>query len=153
MAFAVMLNPSSTLSVRVASSLGQGDMSDQETWGRARRLVDGERTTLVTYTGFQTLDGKRFRVFVRMDSEPLLEVQRSAKRAVFTLLRSHVVLRNNRNPLDASHFHSPLAKALLRERDGNVELVMDFKQDVQTEHRFQRRGDGSVTFQVDFPAE
>ena len=118
-----------------------------------RRAAEEQPPALVTYTGFQKLEGKQFRVYVRMDREPMLDVQHSEKRAVFTLLRSHVVLSNNKNPLDASYFQSPLVKALLRERDGNVELVMDFKQDIRTEHRFERRGDGSVTLQIDFPAE
>lgn len=116
----------------------------------AAQGLDDESTAAVTFAGFQSLGAGRYRVFVRLTAEPVLEIEQSGKLVIYRLEDTRVLLKNNKNPLDASYFASPLLKARLKEEDGDVLLVMTFKKEVKPNHKFLRRSDGSVTLQVDF---
>lgn len=113
-----------------------------------------ESRSEITFSGYQRFTDGSSRFFVRMSHRPAIKQRSEGTQMTFTLLNSFVGLRNNKHPLDFSHFESPLVRAQLVPRGSNVDLVMQFRKpanELGLAHRFAQRGDGTFSLQIDLP--
>lgn len=106
----------------------------------------------VTFMGYQAFPDKTSRIFVHITQKPALSVQEQPGRIVFTLQGSRILSRNNKNPLNLEHFATPAKRAQLVEREGDVDVIIELKREVETRHRVVDNEQGGVSLHVDFPA-
>lgn len=116
---------------------------------QARRLKRTRRN-FVTWPGFEMTEGGS-RFFVQ--STRPVEYSRTDEqgRIIITLRNSRIHLRNNRNPLVTEHFNTPVARASLRHRRRNTQLVLEMKVEVTPTIRQVSQGDYHFLF-IEFPA-
>lgn len=131
-----------------------GPRDPAEPAAQDREAPVGDRTE-ITFSGFQTFPDGSSRLFVRLTGKPRLTKNTSERTVIFLMENTFVGVRNNKNPLDVSHFQTPLLRAQLVEKGADVQLVMQLRKaakQVLMQHRFTERSDDSYSLQIDLPA-
>jgi len=106
----------------------------------------------VTFTGFRALDNGGSQIFVELTGPIAVEVGRVRGQLVYTLVATKIPSRNNRNPLLASEFASPVISARLfaNKKTKAAELVVALRSDVRSTQRLVKRNGGAV-LEIEFP--
>jgi hypothetical protein len=106
----------------------------------------------VTFTGFHVFADGSSRIWVRLTHAVNVEQVSTRGKVTFVLKGAKVPGRNNKNPLNTSHFTSSVMSARLVATKSDTELVINLKQAVIPKHRVVARPDGTTSVQIDFPA-
>jgi hypothetical protein len=107
--------------------------------------------TWVTWPGFITGAGGASQIFVQTTVSVNYEIIERKRTITIKLKDAEVFLSNNRNPLVTTHINTPLRRAYLKKKRGEVSLVMELKQKSTFEIRQTHDNDGYHYLFVDFP--
>jgi hypothetical protein len=119
----------------------------------ADELKDSDERAAITFAGFHVFEDGTSRIWVKLDRQVAVDREGpSKKRLVYVLKQSRVLLKNNKNPLITQYFPSPVSQARLVTSKDDTQLVIELRENTTPNHRVVTRGDGTVSFQVDFPA-
>lgn len=111
---------------------------------RGKPLVPRKGRPTVTFVGFRKLEEERVLVYVELTHAVRIEQSRSGEELTFRLPGTVVLLRNNKNPLLATHFESIVTEARLTEQPRATELRLKLREDVETTARVVDSVDGAV---------
>lgn len=114
-------------------------------------LAPAENKPVVTFAGFQPFPDQSSRIFVNVTQRAPVDASKAPQQIVFTLHNANLLVRNNKNPLDLTHFATPAKSARLLQSNDDVQLVIELKRAVEVRHRFSDNADGTTTLQVDLP--
>lgn len=100
---------------------------------------------VATFVGFRKLSDTRVLVFVELTGAAVVEMVQKGREVSALLPGARVTLRNNRNPLLATHFHSIVESAKLAP-DGKkgVKLVIRLRGDADTTARIVKHEMGAT---------
>jgi hypothetical protein len=104
----------------------------------APRAANG--APVATYVGFRQLGGSRVLVYVELTDAPGVELTARGRTLEYTLRRTRVTLKNNRNPLLARHFDSVVESAQLVPAGKDVKLVIQLRSAAEPVSRVVRQG-------------
>ena len=105
---------------------------------------------IATYPGFRMLDGGGSRVFVTLSKKVSVTEHKAQGKLTYRIQGVRVPTRTNRLPLLTTFFSTPVARAELVERDGDVDLVIDVRTAAAAQFRVVENDKGAE-LQVDFP--
>ena len=105
---------------------------------------------IATYPGFRMLDGGGSRVFVTLSKKVNVTEHKAQGRLTYRIQGVRVPARTNRLPLVTTFFSTPVSRAELVERDGDVDLVIDVRAATTAQFRIVE-SDKGAELQVDFP--
>lgn len=105
---------------------------------------------IVTYPGFRMLDGGGSRVLVTMSKKVNVTEHKAEGKLTYRIQGVQVPTRTNRLPLLTSFFSTPVSRAELVSRDGDVDLVIELRSAVTPQFRVIETDKGAE-LQVDFP--
>jgi hypothetical protein len=110
--------------------------------GRARDSAQA------TFVGFRRLGPVRTLVYVELDRVVPIRQTAAGRTLEFTLSRTRVPSRNNRRPLLARHFGSPIQRVELVPAGKDVKLVIQLQEDATVSTRLVETQLGA-TFEVE----
>lgn len=105
---------------------------------------------IATYPGFRMLDGGASRVFVTLSKKVGVTEHKAEGKLTYRISGMQVPTRTNRLPLLTGFFSTPVSKVTLVEHDGDVDLVIDCKDNTGAKYRVVETDKGAE-LQVDFP--
>ncbi|MGH7280240.1 MAG: hypothetical protein ACRELY_01850 [Polyangiaceae bacterium] len=146
--------PTSTSAPTMGYAYGDGshhakDGSAPRAHARARlRHVAGPIATL---PGFLLLPEGGSRLFVELTQNVRVEEKPMAGGITYVLKGAHVVKRNNENALVTVHFNTPVTRARLIPRGGDLHFVVELRQNVKPTWKLVPAKDGAAVLQIDFP--
>jgi hypothetical protein len=105
---------------------------------------------IATYPGFRMLDGGGSRVFVTLSKKVNVTEHKAQGKLTYRIQGVRVPARTNRLPLLTTFFSTPVSRAELVERDGDVDLVIDVRTAAAAQFRVVENDKGAE-LQVDFP--
>lgn len=106
----------------------------------------------VTFSGFQRGNGADGTLFVHMTQRAEFTVQSEGNRVIVKLSGAGIDVRNNRHPLDLSHFDLLLVSSRLVEVGTDVELRLELRRPATLSPHWVERKDGLVSLHVPIPA-
>lgn len=120
------------------------------TGGAATRTAtaDTKDSAQATFIGFRRLGAARTLVYVELDRPVTIRPSGSGRTVEFILSKARVPLRNNRRPLLARHFDSPVQRAQLVPAGKDVKLVIQLREDATVSTRLVETRLGA-TFEVE----
>lgn len=80
----------------------------------------------------------------------MFEVLSAPGRLDYLLKETQVSLRNNRNPLVLTHFDTPVERAQLLKRGGDVVFRLEMKRAAEPAHEIVRLQDGGFSLRIEF---
>jgi len=114
----------------------------------------GQTENWVTWPGFMPLT-QGSRVFLQTTRPVEFERQSGDRSLTLVLKGCKVFLRNNRNPLIAEHFNTPVRRAWLKEtgtrKDRKIELLIALKTNIEPQISQYTDNDGFQYLLIDFP--
>ena len=105
---------------------------------------------IATYPGFRMLDGGGSRVFVSLSKKVGVTEHKAEGKLTYRIQGVRVPTRTNRLPLVTTFFSTPVSRAELVERDGDVDLVIELRTPAAAQSRIVENDKGAE-LQVDFP--
>lgn len=105
---------------------------------------------IATYPGFRMLDGGGSRVLVTLSKKVNITEHKAEGKLTYRIQGVQVPTRTNRLPLLTSFFSTPVARAELVARDGDVDLVIELRSASTAQFRVIETDKGAE-LQVDFP--
>lgn len=118
---------------------------------KKKKEKDGPITgPIATYPGFRMLDGGGSRVLVTLSKKVNVTEHKSEGKVTYRIQGVSVPTRTNRLPLLTAFFSTPVARAELVSRDGDVDLVIDLRAAATPQFRVIETDKGAE-LQVDFP--
>lgn len=106
---------------------------------------------IATYPGFRMLDGGGSRVLVTLSKKVDITEHKAEGKLTYRIQGVQVPTRTNRLPLLTSFFSTPVARAELVTRDGDVDLVIELRAASTAQFRVIETDKGAE-LQVDFPS-
>lgn len=105
---------------------------------------------IAMYPGFRMLDGGASRVFVTLSKKVNVTEHKAQGKLTYRIQGVRVPTRTNRLPLVTTFFSTPVSRAELVERDGDVDLVIELRTATSAQFRVVENDKGAE-LQVDFP--
>ena len=106
---------------------------------------------MVTWSGFQMLEGGGSRFFIQTTRPVKIETKKSRGRFVLVLKNTRVHLKNNTRPLETEFFDTPVSRATVQRRGrGNAAMVFEMREDVTPTVTREKGKDGYAYILVDF---
>lgn len=102
--------------------------------------------------GFQMLDGGGSRLFVRLSGPVPVDVQKGKSSLTFVLKGAHVASRNNLRALETVHFNTPVVRAQLVAKKGELHFVVELRADVTPAWKVVEEEDKTSSLLIDFPS-
>jgi len=99
---------------------------------------------VATFVGFRELGSGSVLVFVELTKEVAVEPVQKGRVLEYRMAGTKVTLRNNRNPLLASHFDSVVESAQLVPDGKSVKLVIKLRRDADALARVERHAQGAT---------
>lgn len=125
--------------------------------GAALSLVSlgavAEDSAQVTFSGFQRGKGGVGTLFVHVSHRTEFSVKNDGNRVVVRLTGASIDVRNNRHPLDLTHFEVLLLKSRLVSVGSDVEVQLELRHPAKLEPGWVERKDGAVSLHVPIPAQ
>lgn len=115
---------------------------------KAKKVAPG--TPIASYPGFRMLDGGGSRVLVSLTKKVSVTEHKAQGKLTYRIQGVQVPTRTNRLPLITTFFSTPVSRAELVERDGDVDLVIDLRAAATPQVRMIET-DRGAELQVDFP--
>lgn len=106
----------------------------------------------VTFSGFSRGRAGDGTLFVHVSQRTNFTVESSGNRVTVRLTSAAIDVRNNRHPLDLTHFNLLLVTSRMVEKGDDVELQLELRRPTQLEPRWVERKDGVVSLHVPIPA-
>lgn len=97
-----------------------------------------------TWVGFRQLSPTKTLVYVNLTETVAVRSETQGNRLIFTLSGTRVAVRNNRNPLLASHFGTAVKSAQLLPKGKDVELVIELNGAATPHSRVVRETQGAT---------
>jgi hypothetical protein len=114
-------------------------------------VKDGPITgPVATYPGFRMLDGGGSRVLVTLSKKVNVTEHKAEGKLTYRIRGVTVPTRTNRLPLLTAFFSTPVARAELVSREGDVDLVIELRSAATAQFRVIETDKGAE-LQVDFP--
>lgn len=107
----------------------------------------------ITFSGFSRGRDGDGTLFVHVSQRTNFTVESSGNRVTVRLASATIDVRNNRHPLDLTHFNVLLVSSRMVEKGEDVELQLDLRRPAQLEPRWVERKDGVVSLHVPIPAQ
>ena len=118
---------------------------------KKKKDVDAPVTgPIATYPGFRMLDGGGSRVFVTLSKKLAVTEHKAEGKLTYRIQGARVPTANNRRALITTFFSTPVSRAELVERDGDVDLVIEVRSAGAPQFRIVENDKGAE-LQVDFP--
>lgn len=114
--------------------------------------VRAEEAAQVTFSGYQRGRGGEGTLFVHLSRRTELAVTSEANRVTVKLIGASIDVRNNRHPLDLSHFNVLLVSSRMVEVGSDVELKLELRHPAKLEPQWIERQDGALSLHVSLPA-
>jgi hypothetical protein len=105
----------------------------------------------VTFSGFQRGRSGDGTLFVHVSQQAPFSVKSEGSRVTVRLEGATIDVRNNRHPLDLSHFNVLLLESRLVAVGGDVELQLQLRRPANLDVTWVRRKDGLVSLHVAIP--
>ena len=106
---------------------------------------------MVTWSGFQMLEGGGSRFFVQTTRPVKIETKKGRGRFVLVLKNTRVHLKNNMRPLETEFFDTPVLRATIQRRGRrNAAMVFEMREDVTPTVTHEKGKDGYAYLLVDF---
>src|SRR5450432_3344567 len=116
---------------------------------RARASSDARAGAVMA--GFETLADGSSRLFIEL-SKPVAYDTKAARGSVTYVLKgTHVLRRNNTNPLVTVHFNTPVTTARLVPHGHDLWFVVDLRANVQPIVSMNAGKDGSAVMRIELP--
>lgn len=109
-------------------------------------------TAKVTFSGFQRGNASGGTLFVHMNQRAEFTVRNEGNSVTVRLVGAAIDVRNNRHPLDLSHFNVLLVSSRLVEVGTDVELRLELRQPATLDIHWVERKEGLVSLHVSIPA-
>lgn len=103
-----------------------------------------ERAPVATFVGFRRLGPKRVLVYVELTKATGVDFTGKGRTLEYTMQKTRVTLRNNRNPLLARHFDSVVQSARLVPAGEDLKLVIQLRRDAEQVSRVVRHATGAT---------
>jgi hypothetical protein len=122
------------------------------TGGAKKKKGDDAPTTapIATYPGFRMLDGGGSRVLVTLSKKVKVTEHKAQGKLTYRIQGVQVPTRTNRLPLLTTFFSTPVSRAELVKREGDVDLVIELRAATTPQFRVIETDKGAE-LQVDFP--
>ncbi len=114
-------------------------------------LARADEPAQVTFSGFQRSKSGDGTLFVHVSHRTEFTVEGSGTRVTVRLAGAAIDVRNNRHPLDLTHFNVLLVSSRLVEAGADVELQLELRHPAKLEPRWVERKDGVVSLHVPIP--
>lgn len=125
--------------------------------GAALSLVSlgavAEDAAQVTFSGFQRGMGGVGTLFVHVSHRTEISVKSDGNHVIVRLTGASIDVRNNRHPLDLTHFEVLLMKSRLVEVGSDVEVQLELRHPAKLEPGWVQRKDGAMSLHVPIPAQ
>lgn len=119
---------------------------------RKKKAKDAPITgPIATYPGFRMLDGGGSRVLVTLSKKVNVTEHKAQGKLTYRIQGVQVPTRTNRLPLLTTFFATPVSRAELVTRDGDVDLVIELRAAATPQFRVIETDKGAE-LQVDFPS-
>jgi hypothetical protein len=115
-------------------------------------LVSAGDQAQVTFSGFQRSKTGDGTLFVHVSHRTGFTVAEDGNKVTIKLAAAAIDVRNNRHPLDLTHFNVLLLSSRLVEAGSDVELQLELRHPAKLEPRWVERKDGVVSLHVPIPA-
>lgn len=106
---------------------------------------------VATLPGFEEHEDGSTRLFVRLTKNVPVEEQQGKGTLTFVLKGAHVRTRNNTRALETVHFNTPVVRARLVPKKGDLLFVVDLRADVAPTWKIQDEQDKTAILTIDFP--
>lgn len=116
-------------------------------------LSAGDEPVQVTFSGFQRGKSGDGTLFVHVSQRTGFTVKLEDNRVTVRLTGASIDVRNNRHPLDLSHFGVLLLSSRLVVVGQDVELQLELRRPAKLEPEWVERKDGVVSLHVPIPAQ
>jgi hypothetical protein len=119
---------------------------------KKKKKGDDAPTTgpIATYPGFRMLDGGASRVLVTLSKKVKVTEHKAQGKLTYRIQGVQVPTRTNRLPLLTTFFSTPVSRAELVKREGDVDLVIELRAATTPQFRVIETDKGAE-LQVDFP--
>ncbi len=107
----------------------------------------------VTFSGFQRSKSSGGTLFVHVSQRAEFTVTSEGNWVTVKLLGASIDVRNNRHPLDLSHFDLLLVSSRLVEVGSDAELRLELRHPATLDVHWVQRKDGLVSLHVPIPAK
>lgn len=114
---------------RAATGYGYGD-AKRSTVRRAPSRAKTVPVNVVTLPGFAMAEDGGSRLLVHMTGAPAVEEKRAPGSVTYVIRGARVLRRNNRNVLETAHFNTPVQRARLVTRGGDLHFIVELRKDV-----------------------
>ena len=106
---------------------------------------------VITWHGFQPMPGGSSRIFVQSAQKPTTNVRRSGQGFEVVLAGVDLPAGNNRLPLVTRYFNTPVRRARIKKKGGEVVVVLDMRADVAPTVRQEKAQSGYWFTYLEFP--
>jgi hypothetical protein len=117
---------------------------------RARRLGAGPPAAVLP--GFDSFADGSSRLFVELTKSVPIEERKAAGTITYVMKGTHVNVANNLHSLITVHFNTPVVRARLVPKGGDLLFVVDLRAAVAPTWKLSPAKDGAAILQIDFPA-
>jgi hypothetical protein len=118
----------------------------------AVKVPAGVTPPQVTWPGFQILAQGGSRIFLQLTAKAETEVAVRTDQVVMVIKNARIAGRNNRRALETRFFNTPVNRAYLRKRGGNIALVLELRGGAIPTVSSQQASSGYYFIFLDFPA-
>lgn len=115
--------------------------------------VRADERAQVTFSGFQRGKAGDGTLFVHVSHRTEFTVKDDGNRVTVRLVGASIDVRNNRHPLDLSHFDVLLVSSRLVVVGADVELQLELRHPAKLTAEWIERKDGVVSLHVPIPAQ
>jgi hypothetical protein len=120
--------------------------------GRPVRSFRGGGGAAAVLPGFDTYADGSSRLFVELTQQVAVAEKHAPGTVTYVFKGTHVNLSNNLHSLVTVHFNTPVTRARLVPKGGDLWFVVDLRANVQPTWKVESAKDGGAVFHVDFPA-
>lgn len=121
--------------------------------GLATPAAAADEPAQVTFSGFQRGKARDGTLFVHVSHRTEFTIQNEGNRVTVRLAGASIDVRNNRHPLDLSHFDVLLLSSRLVVVGADVELQLELRRPAKLTAEWVERKDGVVSLHVPIPAQ
>jgi hypothetical protein len=120
--------------------------------GKPVRSFRGGPGAAAVLPGFDTYGDGSSRLFVELTRNVAVEERRAPGVLTYVMKGTHVNLSNNLHSLVTVHFNTPVVRARLVPKGGDLLFVVDLRAAVQPTWKVESAKDGGAVLHIDFPA-
>jgi len=117
----------------------------------ARERASSDARAGVVMTGFEMLADGSSRLFVDLSKTVAYDTKAARGSVTYVLKGTHVLRRNNTNPLVTVHFNTPVTTARLVPHGHDLWFVVELRADVQPTVSMDAGKDGSAVMRIELP--